>query len=58
VAQAYAGFVDIFVIATADKQMKSRIENLGIATALSDIVMSDLAGKRRVARAVLALLEK
>jgi LPPG:FO 2-phospho-L-lactate transferase len=58
VAQAYAGFVDIFVMATADEQMKSRIENLGIATVLSDIVMSDLAGKRRVAREVLALVEK
>jgi LPPG:FO 2-phospho-L-lactate transferase len=58
VAQVYAGFVDIFVIATADEQMKSRIENLGIATVLSDIVMSDVAGKRRVAREVLALVEK
>jgi LPPG:FO 2-phospho-L-lactate transferase len=58
VARAYAGFVDIFVIATADEQMKSRIENLGIAAVLSDIVMGDLAGKRRVAREVLALLEK
>ena len=58
VAQAYAGVVDTIVIATADKQMKNRIEKLGIATVLSDIVMSDLAGKRRVAREVLALLEK
>jgi LPPG:FO 2-phospho-L-lactate transferase len=58
VAQAYADFVDIFVIATEDERMKSRIESLGIATVLTDIVMSDRDGKSRVAREVLALLEK
>lgn len=58
VAQAYADFLDIFVIATEDERMKSRIESLGITTVLSDIVMSDLDGKRRVARELLALLEK
>ncbi|MGE5817445.1 MAG: 2-phospho-L-lactate transferase [Deltaproteobacteria bacterium] len=58
VAQAYADFLDIFVIATADERMKSRIESLGITTVLTDILMSDRAGKRRVAREVLALLEK
>ena len=58
VAQAYADFLDIFVIATEDEGMKSRIESLGITTVLSDIVMSDLDRKRRVARELLALLEK
>jgi LPPG:FO 2-phospho-L-lactate transferase len=58
VAQAYADFLDLFVIATADERMKSRIGSLGITTVLSDIVMSDRAGKRRLAREVLALLEK
>ena len=58
VAQAYADFLDIFVIASEDEKMKSRIESLGITTVLSDIVMSDRDGKRRVAREVLALLEK
>ena len=58
VAQAYADFLDIFVIATEDEKMKSRIESLGITTVLADVVMSDLAGKRRLAREVLALLEE
>ena len=58
VAQAYADFMDIFAIATADEHIKSRIERLGITTVLTDIVMGDRDGKRRVAREVLALLEK
>jgi LPPG:FO 2-phospho-L-lactate transferase len=58
VAQAYADFLDIFVIATEDERMKSRIENLGITTVLTDIVMSDLDRKKRLAREVLALLGK
>jgi LPPG:FO 2-phospho-L-lactate transferase len=58
VAQTCADFLDIFVIATEDERIKSRIESLGITTLLTDIVMSDLNGKRRVAREVLALLGK
>ena len=58
VAQAYADFLDVFVIATEDERVKSRIESLGTMTILTDIVMSDRGGKRRVAREVLALLEK
>jgi hypothetical protein len=38
--------------------MKSRIESLGVKTVSTEIVMSDLDDKRRVAREVLALLEK
>jgi LPPG:FO 2-phospho-L-lactate transferase len=58
VAQAYADFMDIFSIATEDERMKSRIESLGVKTVSTEIVMSDLDDKRRVAREVLALLEK
>lgn len=58
VAQAYADFLNIFVMASEDERLKSRIENLGIMTALTDIVMSGRAGKRRLARAVVALLKK
>lgn len=58
VAQAYTDFLDIFVIAAEDEGMRSRIEGLGIRTVLSDIVMSSLDGKKRLAREVLALLEE
>jgi LPPG:FO 2-phospho-L-lactate transferase len=58
VAQTYADVLDIFVIATEDERIRSRVESLGITTVLSDIVMSDLDGKRRIAREVLALLGK
>jgi LPPG:FO 2-phospho-L-lactate transferase len=58
VAQAYADFIDVFVLATEDEQMKSRIEAVGIKTLSTDIVIGDLDGKRRLAREVLALLEK
>jgi LPPG:FO 2-phospho-L-lactate transferase len=58
VAQAYADFVEMFVIAREDEPLKARIENLGIRTFLMDIVMNDSDAKRRVARAVMALLKK
>ncbi len=58
VAQAYADFLDIFFIATEDEETKSRIEGLSIRIVLTDIVMSNLDGKRRLAREVLALLEE
>ncbi len=58
VAQAYADFLDIFVIAAEDEGVKSRIEALGIRAVLGDIVMSNLEGKKRLAREVLALLEE
>lgn len=58
VAQAYADFIDVFVLATEDKQIGSRIESLGIKAFSTDIVMRDLDAKRRLARQVLALLEK
>jgi LPPG:FO 2-phospho-L-lactate transferase len=58
VAKAYAGFLDTFVMATEDERLRSRIESLGVGTFATDILMSDLDGKRRVARAVVALLEK
>jgi len=58
VAQAYAEFLDVFVAATEDERVKNRIESLGITTFSTDIVMGGLEGKRRVARAVMALVEK
>jgi LPPG:FO 2-phospho-L-lactate transferase len=58
VAQAYAGFLDTLIMATEDERIKGRIEGLGIETFLTDILMSDIDGRRRVARAVMALLEK
>jgi LPPG:FO 2-phospho-L-lactate transferase len=58
VAQAYADFLDVFVIANEDAPMKARLEGLGITTVMTDIMMSDLDGKRHVARSVMALLGK
>ncbi len=58
VAQAYADFLDIFVIAAEDERVKSRLEALGVRTVLTDIVMSNLEDKKRLAREVLALLEE
>ena len=58
VAQAYADFIDIFVIACEDEPLKGRIESMGIRTVLTEILMNDIEAKRRVARAVMALLKK
>ena len=58
IAQAYADFLDILVIANEDEPLKSRVEKLGVKTVLTDILMSDHASKRRLARAVVALLKK
>ncbi len=58
VAQAYADFLDFILIAAEDRNIKSRIEGLGVATVLTDVVMSNFDGKRRLAREIMALLGK
>jgi LPPG:FO 2-phospho-L-lactate transferase len=58
VAKIYAEFLDTFIIAPEDERLISRIESLGVRTSVTDIMMPDLDGKKRLARAVVALLEK
>ena len=58
VAQAYADFLDHFVIDLEDRTLKSKLETLKFKVVISSVRMKSLADKRRLAREVLALLEK
>jgi LPPG:FO 2-phospho-L-lactate transferase len=58
VARAYADFLDVFVIAHEDENLKAGIEELNVKTVATNIRMDDLASKRRLAREVLALAKK
>lgn len=58
VARAYADFLDVFVIAHEDKSLKAGIEELNIRAVTADIRMNFPADKERLARGVLALIEK
>ena len=56
VARAYADFLDVFVFANEDKSLKAEIEELNVRAVATEIRMENLAGKRRLAREVLALI--
>lgn len=56
VAKAYADFLDMILVASEDKNLEGRIEELGIKTAAIPIRMDSLADKRRLAREILSLL--
>lgn len=58
VARGYVDLLDTFVIDTADVKLKDRFEELAFKTATASIRMDSLADKRRLAREVLALIEK
>lgn len=58
VARAYADFLDVFLIANEDQGLKAQIAELNVKTVATNIRMEDLAGKRRLAREVLALAKK
>ena len=58
VARAYGDILDVFVVANEDQRLKAEIEELNIRAVATNIRMDDLAGKRRLAREVLALVEK
>ena len=60
IAQNYAGLIDTLLIDTQDAREAERIARFGIDAQTGDILMSDLADKKRVARRVLslALLER
>ena len=58
VARIYAELLDRFVIDGADVQLRHAIEALGIRIMETSILMQSLADKRRLAREVVALVEK
>jgi LPPG:FO 2-phospho-L-lactate transferase len=58
VAQCYADFLDKLVIDSSDERLRREIEALDIEVAPSSIAMHSADDKARLAREVLALLEK
>lgn len=58
VAKNYADFMDACVIDTEDRKQGEEIEALGISVETTSIRMDSLADKRRLAREVMALIEK
>ena len=58
VAYAYHDFLDIFVLDKEDKVLGSRIAELGIKPLTTWIRIKSLADKKRLAREVLAFVEK
>lgn len=56
VAKAYADFLDTILVAAEDRNLKARIEELGIKAVATSIRMDSPADKRHVAREVLALI--
>ena len=58
VAENYADFLDVYVIATEDRRQGKKIEALGISVETTSIRMDSLGEKRRLAREVMALVEK
>ena len=58
VAQGYADFLDRFVIDNEDEALTKKLETLGIGVVKTSIRMKTLADKRRLARQVLALVDK
>jgi len=58
VAQCYADFLDILLIAEEDRRQDAAIEGMNINAIATDIRMPSLAEKRRLARQLLALVKK
>jgi LPPG:FO 2-phospho-L-lactate transferase len=58
VVGSYADFLDRFVIDHADEKQRGKLEALKIKVVATSILMKSLADKRRLAREVLALVEK
>jgi LPPG:FO 2-phospho-L-lactate transferase len=57
-AKSYADLLDQFVIDSEDEALKGKLERLGIKVLATSIRMKSLADKRRLAREVLALVDK
>jgi len=58
VAKCYAEFLDTLLIADEDSRLGEQIESLNVTVIATDIRMTDLAAKRRLARELLALVRK
>ena len=58
VARCYADFLDTMLIAGEDSGLREQIENLNVTVIATNIRMSGLADKRRLARQLLALAQK
>jgi LPPG:FO 2-phospho-L-lactate transferase len=58
VARAYADYLDFFVIANEDENLKAGIEELNVRVVSTDIRMNSPAEKKRLASEVLALVKK
>jgi LPPG:FO 2-phospho-L-lactate transferase len=57
-AKGYADFLDQFVIDSEDEALTGKLEALGITVVVTSILMKSLGDKRRLARLVLALVDK
>lgn len=57
IASLYRDFLDVFVLDEVDKRLKTKIENLGVKTILTNTVMRSLADKAELARTVLKVFE-
>ena len=58
VARCYADFLDTLLIAEEDSGLREPIEGLGVTVISANIHMPGLADKRRLARQLLALVQK
>jgi LPPG:FO 2-phospho-L-lactate transferase len=56
VAKAYSDFLDVILVGAEERELKARIEELGIRIAIAPIRMDSLEDKKRLAREVLDLL--
>ncbi|MGB7948144.1 MAG: 2-phospho-L-lactate transferase [Candidatus Binatia bacterium] len=57
-AGGYADFLDRFVIDVEDEMLRGKLEALDVEVVATSILMKSLADKRRLAREVVALIEK
>ena len=57
-AKGYADFLDQFVIDSEDEALTGKLEALGITVVVTSILMKSLGDKQRLARQVLALVDK
>ena len=57
-AKSYADFLDQFVVDVEDENLRGKLETLGIKVEATSIRMKSLVDKQRLARQVLALIEK
>ena len=54
VARLYAGLVDAFVLDDVDSHLRQAIEALGLATLVTDTIMTDDASRARLAAELIA----